>query len=406
MALPPADQFSPRLRHLDLHPVDEGEMKGVALTDPLGITEEPAFIPETLLPIVARFDGRTSLADLQRELAGEGIPDAFVADLVRQLDERLLLHSPTFELERDRRIHAFAGQSLRRASHAGSAGYPAESAACRQALDRIVPLSSGSSGDPPPRGLVAPHIDLLRGAAGYAAAYGALQEREPADLFVIFGTGHQGPAAPVTGLEMDWETPLGVAKTDRAFVRSVHEMIGAPQPTDLFLHRREHSMEFQVLFLQHVMGDRPFEVAAFLTGMLPTGGGRGSDPAGEDYCKRLLDAFRAVAESSGRRVCFVAGADLAHLGPFFGDARAVDGALLERLERDERERLAHLQTGAPGAFHTAVEGGGNPDRICGTTPIYLTAQLAGGRGDLLHYGQAAAPDGHQVVSFCSMVFPG
>ena len=64
----------------------------------------------------------------------------------------------------------------------------------------------------------------------------------------------------------------------------------------------------------------------------------------------------------------------------------------------------HLENGGAGEFHRSIHAGGNPDRVCGSSPIFLTAALAGGPGTLLHYGQAVAADGSQVVSFCSMSF--
>src|SRR5690606_37227526 len=126
----------------------------------------------------------------------------------------------------------------------------------------------------------------------------------------------------------------------------------------------EHSLEFQMLFLQHAAarrGRRPFEVAGFLCGSLPSATG---DPAGEEYFQRLLAAFRDAAVRSGKRVCWLAGADLAHVGPFFGDEARVDAKRLQRLEEAERERLRWLETGEPERFHAAVAAGGNPDRVC------------------------------------------
>ena len=120
----------------------------------------------------------------------------------------------------------------------------------------------------------------------------------------------------------------------------------------------------------------------------------------------LGDDFEEASAATDGEVCFVAGADLAHLGPFFGDPEKIDAARLQVLGTAEKQRLAHLEQGDPARFHLSVEGNGNPDRVCGTTPITLTAALAGGQGQLLLYDQACAADGSQVVSFCSMAFAG
>ncbi|MEZ5963515.1 MAG: AmmeMemoRadiSam system protein B [Planctomycetota bacterium] len=392
----------PRLRPLEVRRHVEAGCPGVVVTDPLGLAPGTCFIPETLLPIVGRFDGERSVADVEREVRARGhaVPDGFVGDLVRQLDEALLLASPRAAAAERAACDAFlAGHDgARPARHAGSAGYPSDAAALRARLATMVPPPTARD-LPAPRGLVAPHIDLQRGAAGYRAAYGHLGRSEPADLYVIFGTGHKGPAAPVTGLALDWHTPLGRARTDRAFVAAVEARLGPAHPRDALLHRDEHSLEFQVLLLQHTLAGHDLTVAGFLCGELPAEDG---DPSQEDYVIELIDAFDAAAD--GRRVCYVAGADLAHRGPFFGADPAVDHDALRRLAHDDRARLQHLTQGDAGAFHRSVVADGNSDRVCGATPMFLCAALAKGPGELLHYGQAAAPDGTQVVSFCSMVF--
>jgi len=389
-----------RLQHFDVRPTEYDGRRGLALTDHLGVAE-PAFLPEGLLPIVGRLDGEHTIAAIEAELPGA--PAGFVSRIVDQLDQRLLMFSPRYEAARDAAWSALTQEGVRPCRHAGSAGYPADPTALREALDGIVPSPTGapaSPRNPRPRGVVAPHIDLARGRDGYAQAYGYLAEAEPADLYVVFGTGHYGPSMPLTGMPLDWETPLGRARTDRAFVETVHEQLGTPSTEDLLLHNQEHSIEFQVLFLQHVLGDRPFEVACFMTGGLPSATG---DPDREEYVVRLRRVLADLAAAArDRSVCWVAGADLAHLGPFFGDDEPIDDGVLQRLARDETERLAHLHAGAPGAFHRAVQANGNPDRVCGAAPIYLAAHLAGGAGELLHYGQAPAADGSQVVSFCSV----
>jgi len=397
----------PALRNVDVQRIDQGDQAGVVLTDPLGISPEQVFVPEGLLPVVGRFDGQRSLAEIEVELAhasGQSLPEGLVARLAEQMDAHLFLDTPHFQRAYEKACAEFAAASQRASSHAGrSAGYPLDAAELGEALDSMV-LRPDTGLLPTPRGLVAPHIDLARGREGYAMAYSALAECQLADLYVLFGTGHQGPAAPVTGLGMAWETPLGVVQTDGEFVAGIHRRLGPPDKRDLYLHRQEHSLEFQVLFLTHLHAGKPFQVAAFLTGHLPQSGARIDE---ESYVADLLGAFREqcdAARDQGRRVCVVAGADLAHIGPFFGDPEAVNQTRREQLDAMDLPRLQYLERGDPAGFFSAVESLGNPDRICGTVPMYLTASLAACPGRLLHYGQANSPDGSQAVSFCGMIF--
>lgn len=402
---PPAIE-RPAFRHLEVHRAEHEGRAGIVLHDPLGIAVEQVFIPEALLPVLALFDGQRTTAVIEGEIrrdSGQALPPGFVTGLVRQLDSSLLLQSERFREALDRAVDGFLGQPARPARHAGSAGYPAEPEAAREALESMVrrPPAEQPRRDPP-RGLVAPHIDLVRGREGYVTAYNYLAQCRPADLYVVFGTGHQGPGAPVTGLAMDWETPLGTLRTDRGLVAAIHDAVGPAHRVDQFLHRDEHSLEFQMLFLAHVLGAQAADaqVAGFLCGHLPWAD---RDVLEEGYMQRVLGAFRSAC--GGRSVCFVGGADLAHVGPFFGDPTAVDKTRLQTLAAVEREKLSHLVRGDAGAFHRSVEENGNPDRICGTTPMVLTAALADSAGELLHYDQAAAPDGSQAVSFCTLVFP-
>ncbi len=389
-------------RRLDSQAVSHEGQPGLVLSDPLGISPDGIFIPEPLLPLLELFDGQHSLLDITSKLRSENqieLPADLLPGLVRQLDQQLMLNSRRFREALERTCAAFSSLETRASSHAGSAGYPREAAECRAMLQKMLP--SRANKGPSPRGLVAPHIDLSRGHSAYAEAYGRLMTAETADLYVIFGTGHQGPAATVTGLAMDWETPLGKLSCDRDFVARIHASLGPADPLDLLLHKQEHSIEFQVLFLQHLLGDREARVACFLTGALPSGDG---NPENEAYFQAILTTFREAVAASGKRTCFIAGADLAHLGPFFGDPNPVDQQLLQELEVRERSRLAHLERGESGEFFRSVEAAGNPDRVCGSVPMLLTASLAEGPAELLQYGQAPAPDGSQIVSYAAMVF--
>ncbi|MGE3171117.1 MAG: AmmeMemoRadiSam system protein B [Planctomycetota bacterium] len=395
----------PRLRSLRAERVTSDGRPGLALSCPLELCE-PVFVPRALLPVLTRMDGDHTAAEIAalatRDLR-RPIDAGAVAAIAADLDRRLLLASPRFVAARDRAVAAFLGQPTRPSRHHGSAGYPAGPTPLRAALRAMVPDPSPDAAAAP-RGLIAPHIDYGRGGPGYAAAYGRLLQAPPADLYVVFGTGHQGPADAVTGLALDWATPLGTATTDRAFLARVHDRLGAPSPDDLLQHRAEHSLELQVVLLQHLAERRglpPPRIAGFLCGALPSTAG---DPTAEPWFGRTLAAFRDAAAASGGTVCWLAGADLAHVGPMFGDPEPVGGAALQQLGLRDRSRLRHLEVGRPGAFHRETEGCGNADRVCSAAAITLVAALAGGSATLLHYGQAAADDGHQAVTYCAASF--
>jgi AmmeMemoRadiSam system protein B len=383
-----------------------GGRRALELVDPLGIAP-PTIVPPTIVRLLGQLDGTRSLAELAARPATPSQPLSRreLEEILDLLGSRLLLDDERFgqavAAELDRRLD----QGFRPAQHAGTAGYSCDAEDLREALTRLVGTDVKRA-SAAPRGIVAPHLDLDRGRAGYRAAYRRLLAAPPADLYVVLGTGHEGPMAPVTGWPVDWQTPLGTVMTDRAFVQNVHARIGEPDPHDILLHQPEHSIELQVVMLQHVAeqrGHKAPKVAGFLCGNLPSTNG---DPTKEAYLQQLLAAFRHAEREHGGSICYVAGADLAHVGPLFGDERPVNETRLRELDAMDRSRLALLTRSAPGAFHQAVALQDNPDRVCSAPAITLTALLAGGPAELLHYGQACADDGHQTVSFCAMQFAG
>jgi AmmeMemoRadiSam system protein B len=120
---------------------------------------------------------------------------------------------------------------------------------------------------------------------------------------------------------------------------------------------------------------------------------------------RFLEAVGDVIATSGRRVALVAGADLAHVGPRFGDAERVTPAGLAELGREDRAMLEAVTAGDAEGFFESVARDGDRRRICGFSPIYaLLRALGSGTGTLRRYGQWPDPDA--VVTFASVVFDG
>src|SRR5580704_14968154 len=106
----------------------------VVLRDTQGVTGGHAVLPPALVPVVSRFTGRTTCAQIAAEESkeiGEAIPVAVVVRLAEELDAGLFLEGPTFRAARDKVQQAFAEGTVRPASHAGGAYY-----ADREALAR------------------------------------------------------------------------------------------------------------------------------------------------------------------------------------------------------------------------------------------------------------------------------
>jgi len=404
---------APRLRDsIEAVPVDHEGEPYVALRDPAGYTPSVLMLAPALIEVVSLFDGEHSIVDVQGELMrrhGELVTREHLDKLVAALDEHGFLESAAFAARRASIDDAFLSAPSRPATHAGGA-YAAEPEALRAAMDGFFtspdgpgPIGPGHGG-PAVRGLVAPHIDFHRGGPAYAWAYRELAERGDADLFVIFGTCHAGMADPFALTRKDYDTPLGAARVDREVVEALAARAGQDCFGSELAHRNEHSIEFQAVFLSYLYaGRRDIRIVPVLTSFAHEALARGQRPDDDPRVGRFLDALADLA-GSGRRVAFIAGADLAHVGPRFGDPQPVSQIELATIDREDREMLRAVESGDAEGFFESVRRDGDRRRICGLSPIYTLLRVrAGAKGLLRQYGQWPDPQG--VVSFASVVFP-
>ncbi len=280
---------------------------------------------------------------------------------------------------------------LRAPSCAGHV-YPADPVALRAALDAwlgIPPPSPRPSPSEPVRLILAPHIDYPRGAPGYALAYSALPH--DADLFVVLGTAHSTPPHLFTLTRDDFDTPLGPVATDRSAVDAIAAQVGEHEVlADARCHAEEHSIELQVVVLKHVVRRR-FEVLPVLCSSIV----HLEEPA--RFTARFLDALRRAV--AGRKVCFVASADLAHVGPGYGDPRPPSSAELAWLEAQDRRTLGFLEAGDAEGFHRAAARDDARRRLCGIALTYAAIRASGRAARVLHYGRWT--DGRDSVSFAA-----
>jgi AmmeMemoRadiSam system protein B len=405
---------SPRLRAVEAFPVQQNGQRLIALRDPAGYAETIVLLPPAAVEVVRHFDGQHSLVDIQAELMrrfGELVPRADIEQLVAALDEQGFLDSPRFASRRRAVDQAFLAAPTRPASHAGGA-YAADPEVLRRSLEAFFtgpdgpgPVRPRAGAEAPPvAGIIAPHIDFHRGGPAYAWAYRDLAERCPAEVFVIFGTCHAGMPDPFALTGKDWETPLGTVRVDRELVEALGRRAGQDCFASEWAHRREHSIEFQVVFLQYLFGGRrEVAIVPVLASFAHQAIVAGTTPEDDPRVRRFLDALADTAAAAGRRVAFIAGADLAHVGPRFGDPEPVSDAGRAAIEREDRAMLEPVAAGDAAAFFASVAADGDRRRICGLSPIYALLRVLGGhRGALRRYGLWPDPDG--VVSYASMVF--
>jgi len=419
---PPMGEAVPRLRAVEAFPVEHEGRSCIALRDPAGYTDAIVLLHGPLLEIVSLFDGGHTVADIQAAVMrrhGQLVERRQIAEIAEALDQQGFLDSPGFADRRAVIDGAFLASPTRPATHAGGA-YAGEPGELRAMLDGFFappdgpgPIDSGRAAEPEGRGqspapevrgVIAPHIDFHRGGAAYAWAYRELAERSRADLFVILGTCHAGMEHPFALTRKDYASPLGDVPVDRDFVDALAKRARQDCFGSELAHRVEHSIELQAVFLRHLYADRrDVSIVPVLASFAHEAMHRGQRPDDDARVPRFLEALAETIAASRRRVALIAGADLAHVGPRFGDPEPVGAPELARIEREDVAMLESVAAGDPQAFFESVASDGDRRRICGYSPIYaLLRSLRGASGSVKRYGQWPDPNG--VVSFASVVF--
>ena len=414
-------QDRPRLRPVEVFPVQQEGKTLFYLKDPLNFAAPLGVSPAGYF-ILAHLDGSHSYIDIQEAYAKQfGV--LLLGDELRQfvemLDQHYYLVSDRFLNYRSAAILEFRRQPTRAPAHVGGV-YPADPAALKGQLTGYFssPQGPGLPSSVPdksaPKAVVAPHIDFHRGGPAYAWAYKNLAESEGADLYILLGTSHCSGTNPFILTLKDFDTPLGIVETDHQFVQNLQNRCSDDLFADEYLHRGEHSLEFQVVFLKFIAQwraemsgrpEKPFQIVPILVSSFHPMVQSQTLPERHSAGEHFLRTLRELADEQKRRVCFVAGVDLAHIGRQFGDREPLTAEFLKWVESEDQrliDRLAALD--APGFFNEVAKDQ-DKRRICGFAPLYsLIHLLDGSRGINLKYSQAFTPETGSAVTFTSMIF--
>ncbi len=382
------------------------------------LSDKPLALSRGGMLLASLLDGRRTAAQV-RELfnksTGSEIPENVLLDLVGALNDAGYLETAEIAKKRAAALAAFAASPRRAPAFAGTA-YAAAAPALGRELDAFFTADKGpgrataqKADKPSPLGLVAPHIDFARGGPAYAWAYRALSEHRPPDVVVALGVAHVSPNSPWTFTPKDFETPLGPLRVDGELYDALTKKVWYEPRADEWVHKGEHSLEFQAVWLRHLWGDKappwvPILVSSFERFT------DGKSPSAVPTIEKALKDFGAVLREQaarGRRIMVLCGVDFAHVGARFGDELQITPELEQKIEAADRKSLVDAMALDADGFYKAGVGDGAWRKVCGLSALYTGLRLikaqGGGPGRLLAYGQAPDPAGG-VVSFASAVF--
>jgi len=182
--------------------------------------------------------------------------------------------------------------------------YPGQRSSCIDQINQC--LKAAPTTESLPETIVAgivPHAGWTFSGSLAALVFSAIkQQNQTVDTFVVFGAAHGyfGPAPAVDDSNF-WETPLGNAPINEQIADYL--LSNKLVVSDSLAHKREHSIEVQVPFIQHL-----FPKAQILPILVPP----------SPQAIPLGEALGDIMTSDEKKIVCIGSTDLTHYGPRYG----------------------------------------------------------------------------------------
>lgn len=385
----------PHLRPIQPIPVQQDGKQFLALRDPQMLQARTLVVPPQVLNVLKEFKGEKSIDQITEQYKANLEQ---IIQLTKGLDELGLLWGPNFERLESEALQRIKQEGFFPANSSNALG--ADEQQARETIKKFFDQTENPELEMTGRGIVAPHLDYDRGWPNYAGAYYAFQDQMPPDRVVLLGTNHFGLGDGVVFTDCGFTSPLGKSQADRAVADHVIQELGDRVVIDQLDFLAEHSIELHLPWLQYCFGNVPVVAALIPDPCTP--------PENDDEQRISTDDFLAVLGSAlssvGGSTFFIASADLSHVGPQFGEPRAVNDQRRFDIERHDREMMGKYLTGDVEDFLEAMRWNKNPTRWCSIGNMSAILRLTqADEIELIDYRQAVDEKGLCLVSSAAMV---
>ena len=394
-----------RLRSdLNFMPSPISDRPGLLIRDFFGYSDATLIIPPSLVSCLHLFDGVQTIEDLHAQLSrmAQGSDIGNAAQLLAdRLSEAGFLEDETYARLKQGCHASFAQSPVRKAAHAGKS-YPAEIDPLREIMQKY--LAGGTASTQQGMiGIAAPHASPEHAWQSYHAAYQWLTPDLRDRTFVILGTSHYGEPDKFGLTRKPFETPLGKTRIDDALVSALEN-----QPAVLmedYCHAVEHSIEFQVVFLQSIYGP-DIRILPVLCGSFARSIDEDGIPEDNDSVKRFLSTLGEIAARESARLFWVLGIDMAHMGIRYGDKFAAQAGMneMESVRKRDQNRIERINASDARGFWDLVKENKEDLKWCGSSPLYTFLKAVPKTQGTLHRYQQWNIDEQSVVSFAGMSF--
>lgn len=381
------DILKPKIRAVESFPtlIDGREM--IILKDPLNICSQMVFLTPESFFLVALMDGSKTVDDLRMEFfKRKGVlpSNDEIFMLVKQLSDLGLLEDENFSNFLKLKAENFLKNGIRPSICAGNS-YPSSPEDLIEFLKEIEKIEVPER-ERQPDFLISPHLDINISKIAYAHSYKNLKLNDKKTI-VIFGVAHYGLSKPISILPISFQTPLGIIKIDKELTDIFIENFGKPDEFEIISHSREHSIELQLIFLQYFL-KKEFLILPILV----------------DFSRGSFENYKAFfIDFIGRKeIFFIAGIDLSHIGPRYGDQFPVTEDFMEKIKEEEKYLIDLVIKKDRENFEKFEKEKGSALKICGIGILKMLLDFQIKSGTIRYHQTGFMPPIASAVNCISM----
>jgi MEMO1 family protein len=243
------------------------------------------------------------------------------------------------------------------------------------------------------KAIISPHAGYFFSGVSAAWCFKELAESEMPDIYIMIGLSHSGFRSSVS-LE-DWETPLGIVKTDKKFGELLLQ--NSKLRHDEKAHAGEHSIEVELPFLQYINKRMVDKVRILPIIVSP-----------DISCAEIAGSIKKAIDLSDKKVTIITSSDFTHYGINYG-YMPFTAHVKENLYALDKKAIEFITKMDASGFQKYIEKTGAT--ICGQFPIAVTIELCKLMGAktarLLNYYTSGdiISDYSSAVGYASIVIP-
>ncbi|PKL85881.1 MAG: AmmeMemoRadiSam system protein B [Ignavibacteriae bacterium HGW-Ignavibacteriae-1] len=379
----------------------------VLLDDPMGYAEAPVIVTPEFFNILASIDEELDIRDIlkiENQEHGETTIEPILAQ-IKALDDMGFILSETFYQKRALVEQEYLASSIRPPVCAGTC-YPADPKEIEIFLNEFFKSTNVEEFDSSAHSIIVPHIDFRLGnivSEVYSSGYHSISGTD-SDLFIIFGTSHFINSGQFMLTRKNFETPLGIVETDNNLIDFLYSNCPDSFGIDDLAHKPEHSIELQVILLQHYFKNRNFKILPVVVGSMHQFMAEGTNPAENADINTFIKTLKAYISDNNIKASYIASVDFAHIGIKFEDNfDAVEK--LGEVKTEDSKLISSILKLAPEDFYSQIAAVHDKWKICGTAPIYSFLKTNSFKQAKLNkYNQWYEAETQSAVTFASLSF--